>query len=96
MLLPVCWNVCGSIGCKGDKRAHHYGNHWHWRRNGCDGQVLVCNDLLGVSNGFCPKFVKKYANLHDTTVEAVKAYITDVKARNFPHRSIHLKLMKQF
>ena len=52
--------------------------------NGCDGQVLVCNDLLGVSTGFCPKFVKKYANLHDTTVEAVKEYIADVKARNFP------------
>ena len=52
--------------------------------NGCDGQVLVCNDLLGVSTGFCPKFVKKYANLHDTTVEAVKEYIADVKARTFP------------
>ena len=52
--------------------------------NGCDGQVLVCNDLLGVSNGFCPKFVKKYANLHDTTVDAVKSYIADVKARTFP------------
>ena len=51
---------------------------------GCDGQVLVCNDLLGVSTGFCPKFVKKYANLHDTTVEAVKEYIADVKARTFP------------
>ena len=52
--------------------------------NGCDGQVLVCNDLLGVSNGFCPKFVKKYANLHDITVEAVKAYIAECKDRSFP------------
>ena len=52
--------------------------------NGCDGQVLVCNDLVGVSNGFCPKFVKKYANLHDITVEAVKAYIAECKDRSFP------------
>ena len=52
--------------------------------NGCDGQVLVCNDLLGVSNGFCPKFVKKYATLHDITVEAVKAYIAECKDRSFP------------
>ena len=52
--------------------------------NGCDGQVLVFNDLLGVSNGFCPKFVKKYANLHDITVEAVKAYIAECKDRSFP------------
>ena len=52
--------------------------------NGCDGQVLVCNDLLGVSNGFCPRFVKKYANLHDITVEAVKAYIAECKDRSFP------------
>lgn len=52
--------------------------------NGCDGQVLVCNDLLGVSNGFTPKFVKKYANLHDITIDAVKSYIADVKSREFP------------
>ena len=52
--------------------------------NGCDGQVLVCNDLLGVSNGFCPKFVKKYANLHDITVEAVKSYIAECKDRSCP------------
>lgn len=52
--------------------------------NGCDGQVLVCNDLLGVSNGFCPKFVKKYADVHTITVEAVKGYIADVKSRAFP------------
>ncbi len=52
--------------------------------NGCDGQVLVCNDLLGVSNGFCPKFAKKYANLHDTVVEAVGNYIAETKSRAFP------------
>lgn len=52
--------------------------------NGCDGQVLVCNDLLGISNGFCPKFVKKYADLHSITVNAVKSYINEVKDRSFP------------
>lgn len=50
----------------------------------CDGQVLVCNDLLGVSTGFCPKFVKKYANVHDITITAVQNYINDVKTRAFP------------
>lgn len=50
----------------------------------CDGQVLVCNDLLGVSNGFTPKFVKKYANLHDIIVNATKEYINDCKNRSFP------------
>ena len=52
--------------------------------NGCDGQVLVCNDLLGISNGFCPKFVKKYADLHSITVDAVKSYINEVRDRSFP------------
>ncbi len=50
----------------------------------CDGQVLVCNDLLGVSTGFCPKFVKKYADVHQVVVDAVQAYIADTKARTFP------------
>ncbi|MGL5207082.1 MAG: 3-methyl-2-oxobutanoate hydroxymethyltransferase [Acidaminococcaceae bacterium] len=52
--------------------------------NGCDGQVLVCNDLLGVSNGFTPKFVKKYRNLHQEIVGAVSEYISDVRDRSFP------------
>ena len=60
--------------------------------NGCDGQVLVCNDLLGVSNGFCPKFVKKYANLHDITVEAVKSYIAECKDRSFPAKEHTFKI----
>ncbi len=50
----------------------------------CDGQVLVCNDLLGFTDGFCPKFVKRYADVHSGIVNAVKGYIADVKARSFP------------
>lgn len=50
----------------------------------CDGQVLVCNDLLGYTDGFCPKFVKRYADLHSEMMEAFKAYAADVKARSFP------------
>lgn len=50
----------------------------------CDGQVLVCNDLLGFTDGFCPKFVKRYADVHSDIVNAVKGYIADVKARSFP------------
>ena len=52
--------------------------------NGTDGQVLVCTDLLGMSSGFRPKFVKTYADLHQTIVDAVGQYIHDVKDRSFP------------
>ena len=49
----------------------------------CDGQVLVTDDMLGIS-GFYPKFVKKYLNLNKIIEKAVKKYTRDVKSKNFP------------
>lgn len=52
--------------------------------NGCDGQVLVYQDMLGYTNGFTPKFVKKYADLHSVMLEAFKQYKQDCEQRSFP------------
>ena len=51
---------------------------------GCDGQVLVTHDLLGLFDRFTPKFVKKYANFHDSMHKAFTDYIDDVETRRFP------------
>lgn len=50
----------------------------------CDGQILVINDLLGMSANFKPKFVRRYAELHQVITGAVQDYIADVKLQNFP------------
>lgn len=52
--------------------------------NGCDGQVLVLHDLLGLFERFQPRFVKRYAQLHEGIREACAAYATDVANRQFP------------
>jgi 3-methyl-2-oxobutanoate hydroxymethyltransferase len=51
---------------------------------GTSGQVLVSHDLLGVSDGFTPKFAKRYAELHVEVARALAAYRDEVKARAFP------------
>ncbi len=51
---------------------------------GCDGQVLVTNDMLGSFERFTPKFVKKYADFHAEMQRAFAEYITDVQSRSFP------------
>ena len=51
---------------------------------GCDGQVLVVNDMLGSFERFTPKFVKKYANMQGEMQRAFGEYIADVTARSFP------------
>lgn len=50
----------------------------------CDGQVLVINDLLGMNDEFCPKFVKQYTNLSGQIKKAVSAYADDVRSGQFP------------
>lgn len=51
----------------------------------CDGQVLVMHDMLGLNNGFSPKFLRRYANLHDEYLNAFRQYIDDVKSGDFPN-----------
>jgi len=50
----------------------------------CDGQVLVYHDLLGLSEGHLPRFVKRYANLSREIRDALEAYASDVRAGTFP------------
>jgi 3-methyl-2-oxobutanoate hydroxymethyltransferase len=52
-----------------------------------DGQVLVIHDMLGINKGFSPKFLRRYANLHDIMTEAVEHYIADVKSCDFPNQN---------
>jgi len=52
--------------------------------NGCDGQVLVTHDLLGLFDRFTPKFVKKYADFHNEMQKAFTDYIEDVESKRFP------------
>ena len=51
---------------------------------GCDGQVLVVDDMLGLFTDFRPKFVKRYADLGQQAAEAIAAYAADVRSRRFP------------
>ena len=51
---------------------------------GCDGQILLSYDLLGVFTDFKPKFTKRYANLTEVAVAGLKAYVAEVKEGRFP------------
>ena len=54
---------------------------------GADGQVLVVHDLLGITNEFNPRFLRRYANLYDDIKGAVTNYVKDVRSRDFPNES---------
>ena len=51
---------------------------------GCDGQVLVIHDMLGINKGFSPRFLRRYADLHTVMTGAVEQYVRDVKECDFP------------
>ena len=52
-----------------------------------DGQVLVVNDMLGMNQGFSPKFLRRYADLHTVMTDAVGQYVGDVKSGSFPNEN---------
>jgi len=58
----------------------------------CDGQVLVFHDLIGFTNLYLPKFVRKYADVYSVIYDALERYINDIKKGNFPgdKESYHL------
>ena len=53
--------------------------------NRVDGQVLVSYDMLGINNGFSPRFLRRYLNLHEQITAAVEQYREDVKSGDFPN-----------
>jgi 3-methyl-2-oxobutanoate hydroxymethyltransferase len=54
---------------------------------GCDGQVLVVHDMLGLTKDFNPRFLRRYMQLYDEMHKAVEHYISDVRAGNFPNEN---------
>ena len=50
----------------------------------CDGQVLVLHDMLGITQEFSPRFLRRYADLENTIDAAITSYISDVRAKSFP------------
>ncbi|MFI3293548.1 MAG: 3-methyl-2-oxobutanoate hydroxymethyltransferase [Rikenellaceae bacterium] len=53
--------------------------------DGVDGQVLVIHDMLGINQGFSPRFLRRYADLHVIMSEAIAHYVEDVKTQDFPN-----------
>ncbi len=55
--------------------------------SGCDGQVLVVNDMLGMTKDFKPKFLRQYLNLYEEITNAAARYVADVKTVNYPNEN---------
>ena len=53
---------------------------------GCDGQVLVLHDMLGINQSFSPRFLRRYHNLYEEIKGSVGCYIADVKSSDFPNK----------
>ena len=55
--------------------------------NGTDGQILVVTDMLGMTKGFNPRFLRRYADLNSVMTDAIGQYVTDVKNISFPNEN---------
>lgn len=58
-----------------------------------DGQLMICSDILGIFQAFTPKFVKKYDNLGERTVNAFKEYVKETREKNFPENKHTYKMV---
>ena len=54
---------------------------------GCDGQVLVYHDMVGMNQGFSPKFLRRYLDLYTEITGAVSSFVKDVKTGDFPNEN---------
>lgn len=59
---------------------------------GCSGQIVVTDDIMGKFTDFAPKFVKKFANLHDVVLDGVRQYAKEVKDELFPSKKESFEL----
>ena len=75
---------CIPADVAADHRRAEDSHDRHRRGAGCDGQILVFHDLLGLTTGHVPRHVKTYANLKDTIVSAVTQYRDEVRQGKFP------------
>lgn len=55
--------------------------------NGTDGQILVVADMLGMTKGFSPRFLRRYADLNTVMTDAIGNYVSDVKSGDFPNEA---------
>jgi len=58
-----------------------------------DGQLMICSDLLGIFQAFTPKFVKKYENIADKTINAFESYVQEVRDGQFPKEEHTYKMI---
>ena len=81
--------VCEIIRDQLDIPVYSIGAGWE-----ADGQLMICSDVLGIFQAFTPKFVKKYENLADKTIEAFKQYADEARNRRFPKEEHAYKMVE--
>jgi 3-methyl-2-oxobutanoate hydroxymethyltransferase len=81
--------VCGLIRDRLRIPVYSIGAGWE-----ADGQLMICSDVLGIFQAFTPKFVRKYANLGQKTIEAFQQYAKDARSGQFPAEEHAYKMVE--
>ncbi|MGD2270355.1 MAG: 3-methyl-2-oxobutanoate hydroxymethyltransferase [Desulfobacterales bacterium] len=81
--------VCGIIRDKLTIPVYSIGAGWE-----ADGQLMICSDVLGIFQAFTPKFVKKYENLAEKTIEAFRQYADEARSGQFPKEEHAYKMVE--